>query len=131
MQKPWRDLRNELTQIVLGVPWLVEILHCVRDLAPSGSYVAAGAIRNTVWDFLHGRVTAAHHTDVDVVYFAPEDRSQEQEQEHAERLKNALPQYEWEVANQALVHEWQSAELGRAIAPYGSLESALSVWPET
>lgn len=127
MQELLRDLRTELTQIILDVPWLVEILHCVRHSGPPGAYVAAGAIRNTVWDVLHGRVTDAHLTDVDVVFFAPEDRSPE----HAERLKRALPQYDWEVTNQALVHEWQSAELGRAIAPYTSVGDALRVWPET
>ena len=122
-----REATAELTRIVLGVPWLVEVLQCVHRIGPPGAYVGAGAIRNTVWDFVHGRVSDAPHGDIDVVYFSLSDRSAA----HTERLKHALRQYDWEVTNQALVHEWQSAELGRAVAPYGSLHDALRVWPET
>jgi hypothetical protein len=127
MHKPWLDLHSNLTRIILDVPWLVEVLHCVSGFGPPGAYVAAGAIRNTVWDALHGRVPETPRGDVDVVYFASGERSPE----HAARLRRALPQYDWEVTNQALVHEWQSAELGRRVAPYASLGDALRVWPET
>jgi hypothetical protein len=121
--------RNEalLERIVSGTPWLVEVLAAVRDHGPPGGYVAAGAIRNTVWDFLHDRVSAGPPNDIDVVYFDPSAAPCSAEA----RLRTRFPRYRWEVTNQALVHHWQSVDAGRAIPAYPSLGAALGSWPET
>jgi hypothetical protein len=43
---------------------------------PDG-YIAAGYIRNRVWDHLHGFTERTPLNDVDVVYFNPHDLSEE------------------------------------------------------
>jgi hypothetical protein len=49
------DERAEVIRMVKSAPWLVAVLEAVRDVAPPDWYVAAGAVRNTVWDILSGR----------------------------------------------------------------------------
>ena len=116
-----------LKRIVSATPWLLEALSALRSCGLPCSYLAAGAIRNTVWDHLHDRVSTGPTGDLDVVYFDPSDAPT-----HAEAaLHAAFPHYRWEVTNQAVVHRWQSVDAGRAIAPYPSLRAALGSWPET
>lgn len=120
-----------LEHFILGTPWLLEVLRVVRDRGPRLAHVGAGAIRDTVWDCLTGMRRSASHTatrDVDVVYFQPGVPDSEQ---WMQRLHAALPQHRWDITNQALVHGWQSLQLGRPIAPYASLEAAVASWPET
>lgn len=120
-------LEARLSRLVAGTPWLIELLQVVRDAGPPGSYVAAGAIRNSVWDSLHGRPPANSVADIDVVYFDPSPT----EVDWAQRLGSARPGYLWDVTNQATIHEWQSVYFGRAVAPYSSVAEALESWPET
>ncbi len=116
-----------LERIVTATPWLLEVLAAARSCGLPNSYLAAGAIRNTVWDFLHGRSSAGPSGDVDVVYFDPCDAATSAES----ALRAAFPRYRWEVTNQAVIHQWQSVDAGRAISPYSSLAAALASWPET
>jgi len=116
-----------LERIVRATPWLLEILVAVRSCGLPNSYLAAGAIRNTVWDFLHGRPSAGPTSDVDVIYFDPTDAPSAAEQV----LDAWYPQFQWEVTNQAVIHRWQSVDAARAISPYSSLTAALASWPET
>jgi uncharacterized protein len=121
------DALRDLTSIVRETPWLLEILRTIAAAAPPGSYAAAGVIRNCVWDFLHGRRAAEPTGDVDVIYHDPACLRVLPERQ----LESSLPQYRWEVTNQATVHLWQSAKLGRFVPPYASLDAALRSWPET
>jgi hypothetical protein len=49
------DLADQLRAFVASSPELVQVLRAVRELGPEGAYVAAGAIRDTVWNTLTGR----------------------------------------------------------------------------
>ena len=115
-----------LEAMVVATPWLMAMLRAVRDVGPPGAYVAAGTIRNAVWDILHDR-TPMPTSDVDVVHVA-EGGS---DAAYTRALENRLPEHGWEVTNQRLVHEWQSRRLGYAVPPYRTLDEALRVWPET
>ncbi len=121
------DLHARLQGIVLGTPWLLEVLRVVRDVGPSEAYVGAGVVRDVVWNVLHDANSASPTADVDVVFFAP----QAAPANWSQRLDNALPGFRWDVTNQAEVHQWQSRELRRPVAPYESLDAAISAWPET
>ena len=59
----------KLIEIMQQQPWLMDALKSVRDLQLPDWYIAAGAIRNTVWNYLHGYPTTHNQKDVDVVYF--------------------------------------------------------------
>lgn len=64
-------LADALQKIVNATPWLLEVLAAVRATGLPQAYVAAGCIRNTVWDSRHGRTCSAPSGDIDVVYFDP------------------------------------------------------------
>jgi hypothetical protein len=121
------ELQQRLQRIVGQTPWLVEVLDAVRSLSLPDCYLAAGAIRNTVWDVLHGSISSQPHNDLDVIYF--DSANSPNDAEHT--LRAALAEYTWEVTNQASVHHWQSQATGRDIPAYDSIATSMASWPET
>lgn len=119
-----------LTAIVRNTPWLCKILEVVRDVGPPEAFVAAGAIRDTVWDALTGRPSTGPCADVDVVYWA-EAEPEGAARAYEAKLRAALPAITWEVTNQATVHLWHQQVLGRQVAPHRSVAEGIATWPET
>ncbi|VVD96770.1 hypothetical protein PHO31112_01913 [Pandoraea horticolens] len=110
--------------------WLMPALVAVRELGLPEGCIGAGAVRNLVWDSLHGYPTPSVLPDVDVVYFDPSDTTLDGEASPREKLVQALPNVPWEVTNQARVHLWYEQEFGVAVAPLRSVEDAIGTWPE-
>jgi hypothetical protein len=80
----------------------MEALTLCRDHLPVTAYIGAGAIRNIVWDHLHGHVPS-YDGDVDVVFFDQAyERDADADFKHI--LHTAHPGLEWDVTNQAHVH---------------------------
>ena len=118
---------QRLERIVRRTPWLLTALETIRSLGLPDWYLAAGAIRNTVWDELHGSTSLQPVSDLDVIYFDSTNSHDGAESV----LRAAAPEYSWEVTNQASVHHWQSSATGRDIPAYESIASAMASWPET
>ena len=121
------ELQKRLSLIVKASPWLLDALEIIKSQGLPDWYLAAGAIRNTVWDALHGWVSMQPQSDLDVIYFDPGNPQNAAEM----TLQVALPEYTWEVTNQATVHHWQSGATNRAVPPYESNATAMASWPET
>ncbi|MCJ9430460.1 nucleotidyltransferase family protein [Kordiimonas marina] len=114
-----------LISFILTDPDAVRALEAVRDHGPAHAYIAAGFIRNRVWDSLYDPQPVAAESDVDVVYFdagAADPIADEQAYEAA--LANILLA-PWQVRNQARMHDRAGDP------PYSGLSDALSRWPET
>lgn len=124
------DPAGALANILRNTPWLLEVLATVRDVGPADAFVAAGAVRDTVWDSLTGRPSTKPYGDVDVVYWA-EGEPDAASQAHEARLRAALPLIDWEVTNQATVHAWHWKEHGLRVAPHRTVAEGLASWPET
>ena len=103
------------------------MLEAIRPLRLPDWYIAAGAIRNSVWDSLHGSLSPRPHSDLDVIYFDEANAISDA----PSVLQAALPEYTWEVTNQATIHHWQSQVAGRDIPAYNSVAAAMMSWPET
>jgi len=86
--------------------------------------LAAGFVRNLVWDRLHELAEPTPLNDIDVIYFDSQDISGATEKSLEERLRIAalLP---WSVKNQARMHVLHGH------APYASSSEAMSYWVET
>lgn len=123
--------RERLVEIVASTDWLMRALRAVRAVALPQGCIGAGAIRSTVWDFLHGYSTRSSVGDVDVAYFDREDLSRPREAHYQSRLAQLEPAVAWEVANQAAVHLWYENEFGEPSRPHQSLADAIGSWPET
>lgn len=105
--------------------WQWDVLRAVRDLRLPDCWVAAGFVRNAVWDLLHEYAEPTPLADIDVLFFldAPDDAYDEQAYEAA--LARALPQHHWQVRNQARMHHVNG------FAPFRSAAHAMCHWVET
>lgn len=121
--------RARLVGIVRSTLWLHEALRIVREVGPPGGFVAAGAVRDTVWDVLTGRQPTAPQGDVDVVYWADE-HGEDAAGLHERHLRAARPDLDWEVTNQATIHLWHRTR-GQLVARHASVDEGVATWPET
>jgi len=123
-------LRGRLIELALGTPWFLAALRAVRALELDNWCIGAGAVRNLVWDALHGYAAPSPLADVDVAYFDSTDLSAERDAGLQRRLTDLLPGVPWEVTNQAAVHLWFEDWFGHPAPPLRSLEEAVASWPE-
>lgn len=108
----------------------MQALRAVRSLGLRSWCIGAGAVRNLVWDALHGHARPSPLADIDVAYFDDQDLRADVEQALQARLVALVPDRPWEVTNQARVHLWFEACFGRAVPPLPSLEATVASWPE-
>lgn len=109
----------------VAAEWKHDVLRAVRDLGLPDCWVAAGFVRNAVWDMAHGYAEPTPLADIDVLFYldAPDDAYSEQDYEAA--LAKALPQHTWQVRNQARMHHVNG------FAPFRSSAHAMCHWVET
>lgn len=113
-----------LHDILRSDPWRLAALEALRAHGPAQAWLAAGFVRNAVWDALHGHPEATPLNDLDVIYFDPEDLDVASEQRHEARLQAVFGGARWQVRNQARMHRRNGD------APYRDLCQAMAHWPE-
>jgi uncharacterized protein len=123
--------RAEFEAIVRGTPWLMAALRAARDVDPSDWLVSAGALRNAVWDRLHGFATPTRLADVDLGFFDASDLTPARDLEVESALRARLPTVPWQAKNQAAVHLWYEARFGFAVEPLRCTADAVATFPET
>ncbi|MBV8470392.1 MAG: nucleotidyltransferase family protein [Burkholderiaceae bacterium] len=121
---------RQLTAIVQRSGPLISALKTARRLGLSDWCIGAGAVRNLVWDALHGLTNPIAPADIDLAYFDATDLSAERDRALQAQLAAWQPDVPWEVVNQAAVHLWYGQAFGRTVPPLHSLEEALATWPE-
>jgi hypothetical protein len=122
-------MRHEaaLLDLVRRSPRLMQLLDAGRQTGLAEWAIGAGAIRNLVWDSLHGYAAPTPLADIDFVYFEP---ALDREREIAATLSACVPDAPWEVTNQATVHHWYAQHFGRPRDAIPSLEAGIAGWPE-
>jgi uncharacterized protein len=110
--------------------WCIPALTAARSIGLKTWCIGAGAIRNLVWDALHGYETPTPLTDIDVAYFDLANLSPARDAEIQNHLAAQCPDLVWDVTNQAAVHLWFEEAFGHAVAPLTSLDEAIASWPE-
>ncbi len=103
----------------------MEQLRAVRRLALPDWCIAAGFVRNRVWDHLHGIVPPRAPADIDVLYYEAGDLSKESEAEYERRLRELLPGLPWQVRNQARMHVW------KGLPQHKDTSDSMVYWLET
>ena len=114
-----------IADIIAQDPVGMEQLRAVRTLGLPDWCIAAGFVRNRVWDHLHGIAPPRPPVDIDVLYFDAGDLSREREAEHERRLQALLPDAPWQVRNQARMH------VGKGVPPHRDTAEAMTYWLET
>jgi hypothetical protein len=120
-----------LEEIVRSTEWLMRALTAAREVGPPDWLIGAGGVRTAVWDRLHGHVRRTELADLDLVFFDPDDLSEEREREVERQLDLALSELPWEAKNQAAVHLWYPRKFGYEVEPLSSTAAAVGTWPET
>ena len=115
---------DEIVELIKQDPIRAKALDCVSKLDLPECYVAAGFVRNLVWDYLHDFEVSTPLNDVDVIYFDPNESDPNSYLKYEATLKLALPELNWQVRNQATMHV-RNGDL-----PYASSLDAMSYWPE-
>ena len=103
---------------------MMAILTIICDLELKDSWLAAGSVRNFIWNLLSDKSPFDRETDVDVIFFDPAI-SYEDTLGIERKLKENFPQYQWELKNQVYMHLHSSHT-----APYTSSRDAMSKYPE-
>ncbi|GIB64366.1 nitrate reductase [Vibrio cholerae] len=102
----------------------LEALECVYQLELPQCYIAAGFVRNLVWDSLHHNVKLTPLNDIDVIFFDADCLDSDYEKSLELKLSEQMPELNWQVKNQAKMH------LQNGDNPYQSTLDAMSYWPE-
>jgi hypothetical protein len=112
--------------------WHRAVLDEIAASGPPDAWLAAGAVRDLVWDeqFAAG-FSPAHVKDVDVVYFDTADLDRARERHFAAQLTRARGDLTWDVTNEAAVHLWYPERFGGDVPPYVSIADAVATFPET
>ncbi|MBU2424832.1 MAG: nucleotidyltransferase family protein [Gammaproteobacteria bacterium] len=98
-------------------------LQCARIHSMPQWCLAAGFVRNLVWDRLHG-FELSPLNDIDLIYFCPLDISPERDLAIETYLNQLAPELPWSVKNQARMH------VRNQDMAYTSCVDAMSYWPE-
>lgn len=120
---------ESLQAIAQASPALMAALEAARATGLRSWCIGAGAVRNLVWDHLHGGSSASPLEEVDLAYFDPQ-QPRGHEQHTQEILSRTCPSVTWEVTNQAHVHLWYEQVFGMSVPPLESLEEGVASWPE-
>lgn len=115
---------EDLVQLLLADHERMKAMECARSLALPDCYIAAGFVRNLVWDHLHQKQNPTPLNDLDVVYFAPNELDEQAYLKYEAQLNALMPELNWQVRNQANMH------LRNGDEPYQSTLNAMSCWPE-
>jgi len=98
-------------------------LETVSTLQLNDWCIAAGFVRNLVWDKLHRKSPLTPLNDVDVIYYNPAIADEESDKSLELQL-NSMSALHWSVKNQARMHERNHDK------PYASTCDAMSYWVE-
>lgn len=64
--------KQEILEAFRENPDMMAILTIIRDLGLKDSWLAAGSVRNFIWNLLSDKSPFDFETDVDVIFFDPD-----------------------------------------------------------
>lgn len=114
------DNMNKLISLIKEDRFRMDLLCVVSSLNLPDWYIAAGFVRNLIWDHLHN-CKPTPLNDVDVIYFSKEAINEEA---YLNLLYSSHPHIKWQLKNQAFMHE------RNLDSPYRSSVHAMEHWPE-
>jgi hypothetical protein len=119
------QLLNQLQSIIASDRRRMDVLRLVRELDLPDCWIAAGFVRNCVWDFMHELSPSPLSQDIDVIWYDPLQATPARDAMLQSVLQAQDSTLEWSVKNQARMHERNADQ------PYLSASDAMRYWPET
>lgn len=115
----------QLIALITRDPVRLGLLRHLQALDLPDAWIAAGVIRDAVWQDLHSRAPSAPEGDIDVIWFDPARCDPALDRALEVRLAEAAPGWDWSVKNQARMHQRNHD------APYHDAGHAMMHWCET
>ncbi|WP_245603135.1 nucleotidyltransferase family protein [Shewanella fidelis] len=122
LQRDENGCRRLIIDWLLADNQRMQALQVAEQMLLNDWMLAAGFVRNLVWDKLHGLQTPLN--DIDLIYFDLSDITVERDKAIEAELKRIAPRLPWSVKNQARMH------LRNGHSQYQSSVDAMSYWPE-
>ncbi|VIU35055.1 prolyl-tRNA synthetase [Streptococcus pneumoniae] len=85
--------KQEILETFRKNPDMMAILTIIQNLELTDSWLAAGSVRNFIWNLLSDKSPFDFETDVDVIFFDP-DISYEETLLLEKKLREDFPQYQ-------------------------------------
>ena len=101
------QLQARTEALLRADPLRMACLWAARELALPDWALGAGFVRNLIWDHLHHKAEPTPLNDIDLIYLDKSDPQGLAEAEHEAWLAKRLPGQQWEVRNQARMHQRQ------------------------
>ncbi|MFC3050618.1 nucleotidyltransferase family protein [Kordiimonas pumila] len=117
--------QTALAALFLADSVALSALRAVRKIGLSEAYLAAGFVRNKVWDSFYHPPLNMPEADLDVVYFDADHADKNIDCLIEKELSELCSGHEWQVRNQAHMHHFGGH------SPFQSLPHALMHWAET
>lgn len=118
------DHESRLVNLIRADAWIIDLLRDVRSLQLPEWCIAAGVIRNNVWDHLRNYSDRTEPSYIDVLFFDQERAAGSYQGDVEERLSALMPGVNWEAVKQAAVHRYHND------TPYESIEAAMLRWAD-
>jgi len=115
----------QLQSLIASDPRRMRVLHIVKALGLPDCWIAAGVVRNRVWDHLHEYLESPLPQDIDVIWFDPNEPTAQRDAALEQALRQKDGTLDWSLKNQARMHERNADQ------PYRSALDAMRYWPET
>lgn len=123
--RPTLQHSDALKAIFAADPLRMSILALVQDCNLPQGWIAAGFVRDAVWDALHGREPSPPPGDIDIIWFDRENASAAHDAVLEHRFRSRMPDWRISVKNQARMH------CRNGDSPYPTIGDAMRHWPET
>ncbi len=114
--------QQRIVNLIENDQFRMRALSVVEKLNLPDWLIAAGFVRNLIWDDCFSKQTQVN--DIDVIYFCREDMSEARDELLEEQLKAICPEFPWSVKNQARMH------IKNGDDPYQDTLDAMRYWPE-
>lgn len=85
--------KQEILEAFRKNPDMMAILTIIQNLELTDSWLAAGSVRNFIWNLLSDKSPFDHETDIGVIFFDP-DISYEETLLLEKKLREDFPQYQ-------------------------------------
>lgn len=121
MNRSGHDLAMQFEHWLRADPLRWQALQAAASIGLADWALAAGFVRNLVWDRLHGYPQPTPLADIDLIYFDPARCDPQHERQLEYRLHQLCP-LPWSVRNQARMH------LRNHDRPYHGLADSMQHW---
>ncbi|SFD69582.1 nucleotidyltransferase family protein [Pseudoalteromonas denitrificans] len=124
MESPNNEIfKLELIRLIKQDKVRMKALKAVASLTLPDCYIAAGFVRNLIWDHIH-HFESTQLNDIDVIFYSTDFKKRFDNKVLEQKLIDLCPEFNWQIKNQAIMH-FKNGDL-----PYKNTLDAITYWPE-